>query len=84
MINVPEIVSVLKETAQEFSKRVEDLVWKEDISYLEAVSEIAIQSQYEPERIAKLLTPDLKAKIQYEAEKLSLVSKSENNRLEEL
>lgn len=76
--------TILKETAIEFSKRVDDLVWKEDIPYLEALNEITIESHYEPERVAKLLTPDLKAKIQYEAENLSLVVKSGNNRLEEL
>lgn len=83
-MSVEEITSILKESAQEFSKRVDDLVWKEDISYLEALNEIMAESQYEPEKAAKLLTPDLKAKIQYEAEKLSLISKSPNNRLEEL
>lgn len=74
---------IVKETAAEFSKKVESLVWQEDISYMEALSTLAEEGNYEPERVAKMVTPDLKAKLQLEAEDLSLIKRT-TNRLDDL
>jgi hypothetical protein len=41
------------------------------------------EGAYEPERVAKMLTAELKAKLQEEAEALSLIKKT-NNRLDTL
>ena len=76
--------TVIKETAYEFSKRVEELAQENDLSYLEAVQKCGEESNYEPERIAKLLSGDLYAKIQREAEKVNLVKKSGNSTLDDL
>lgn len=72
---------IIKETATEFSKKVEAMVWEEDITYMEAISSLMEQETYEPERVAKMITPDLKAKLQLEAEDLSLIKRT-NHRLD--
>ena len=74
---------IVKENAAEFSKKLEQMVWEEDISYIEALTTLTEQSGYEAERVAKMLTPEVKAHIQNEAEDLSLIKKS-NNRLDSL
>jgi hypothetical protein len=74
---------IIKETALEFSKKVEALVWQEDISYLDAIFTLAEEGGYEPERVAKMLTPDVKAKLEREAEDRSLIKKT-SNRLDDL
>ena len=71
---------VIKENAISFSKKVEDLVWNSDMSYLDAVQRLMEDNGYEPEAMPKLLTQDLIAKIEKEAEKLSLIKKT--NRLD--
>ena len=72
---------IIKDTAIEFSKKVETMVWEQDITYMEAISTLMEQDAHEPERVAKMLTSDLKAKLQEEAEGLSLVKRT-NHRLE--
>ena len=74
---------IVRETTIEFSKKVEALVWEQDITYMEALSTVMEEAGYEPERIAKMITPDLKAKLQKEAEDLSLIKRT-NNRLDDL
>ena len=74
---------IVKETTLEFSKKVEALVWEQDITYMEALSTLMEEGAYEPERVAKMLTAELKAKLQEEAEALSLIKKT-NNRLDTL
>jgi hypothetical protein len=80
-----EIVTkeIIKENAVEFSTRVENLVWEEDISYFDSVQKCAEQKAYEPERVSKLLTADLFAKLQREAEDRHLIKK-ENNTLDDI
>lgn len=73
---------IVKENKESFSKKVMQLVWQKDISYLEALSEVAEQLEYEPQHVAKLITEDLKALIAFDAEKLSLIKKSDSNRLD--
>lgn len=74
---------IVRETAIDFSKKVEALVWEQDLTYMEALSQTMEQGGYEPERVAKMVTPDLKAKLQKEAEGLSLIKKT-NNRLDDI
>lgn len=65
----------LLETPETFWKKVDDLVWDQDITYLEATVKIAEDNEYEPERVAKLVAPVLKAKIEEEASSLNLIEK---------
>lgn len=71
---------VLKETKESFSKKVEDLVWQKDLTYLDAIHELMEQSNIEPEAISKLLSKDLVSKVEREAEDLSLL-KTKTNRI---
>lgn len=72
---------VIKETAEEFSDRVEELVWLEDISYYEALIALMAASEYEETHTAKLITPALKTKLALELEDLNLIEKSGKKRL---
>lgn len=76
------VSQIIKETPMTFSNKVEDLVWMKDISYIEAVAELTDKLGYEPQNIPKLLTPELKIKLQHEAEELSLIKKTKKNRLD--
>ena len=64
---------VVKETRESFSKQVEEIVWDKDISYLDAVYHLMDLKGLEPEIMGKLLSKDLYAKIEREAEDLSLI-----------
>jgi hypothetical protein len=72
---------VVKETANSFYQKVDDLVWQKDISYYDAVCEIMVKNDYDPEFVAKLVNAELKAKLQIELEQKSLVQKSGTKRL---
>jgi CRISPR/Cas system type I-B associated protein Csh2 (Cas7 group RAMP superfamily) len=72
---------VIKETSESFSTRVEELVWKEDISYYEAVTQLMAESEYEPEIVSKLITPTLKSRLALELEDINLIKKSGKGRL---
>lgn len=76
------VSQIIKETPLTFSAKVEDLVWMKDISYIEAVTELTDKLGYEPQNIPKLLTPELKIRLQHEAEDLSLIRKTKTNRLD--
>ena len=69
---------VLKETRESFSLKVEKLVWEKDVSYLDAVQELAEKQVIEFEGIKKLISKDLMAKLSIEAEKLKLLKETEN------
>ena len=71
---------VIKETRETFSRKVEDLVWAEDITHLDAVFELMERTGMEPESTGKLLSKDLYAKVEQEAEDLSLL-KTKTNRI---
>lgn len=82
MTDVPRIQNqVIKLTPEVFSKEVTALVWKDDISYLEAIVHLMNEKQLEPEYVAKLLTKEVKAELEIEAQDNNLVEKSEVNRL---
>jgi hypothetical protein len=74
---------IIKETAIEFSKKVEALVWQDDISYLDAITILAEEGNYEPERVAKMITPYIRGKLEKESEDRSLIKK-DSNRLDKL
>jgi len=69
---------VIKDSAVSFSKKVEDMVWALDMTYLDAVLSLMEQSGYEAENMPKLLTAEIKSKLEIEAENLSLIKKTTN------
>lgn len=72
---------VVKVTAESFSKDVTELVWKEDISYFDAITHLMSERQLEPEHVAKLLTSEVVSELTIELEKSNYLPKSEVNRL---
>ncbi len=50
-----------------FHKKIEDIVWEKSISYLDAVVWYCKENEIDPEDIAKLITTNLKGKIQNDA-----------------
>jgi hypothetical protein len=69
-----------KEEMLKFSLGIEQLVANTDYTYLEAISEHCKETGLEVEVAATLITPNLKAKIQEQAESLNML-KNKGNRL---
>jgi hypothetical protein len=69
-----------KEEMLKFSLSIEQLVANTDYTYLEAISEHCKETGLEVEVAATLITPNLKAKIQEQAESLNML-KGKGNRL---
>lgn len=65
---------IVKETRASFSQKIEDIVWDKDISYMEALELHATSSGIEPEKVKRLISKDLLAKLEREAEKLNLLT----------
>lgn len=55
--------------SEKFYKEIEELVWKDDIPYLEATMAICDERAIDPESLVKLklISPILKMKLQEEA-----------------
>jgi hypothetical protein len=73
---------VVKETTESFEIKVENLIWDKDITYLEAITEIVEQEDYDIDSINLLISNNLKMKLEIEAEKLSLLKAKKKNRLD--
>ena len=69
-----------KEEMLKFSLGIEQLVANTDYTYLEAIGERCKETGLEVEVAATLITPNLKAKIQEQAESLNML-KGKGNRL---
>jgi len=56
-------------TAEKFYKEINELVWKDDISYLESTMIICDKKEIDPEDLVKLklISPILKMKLREEA-----------------
>ncbi len=69
-------------TIQDIGKNIEELVWKHDISYIEAALMLAEMLGMEEENIGSLIqnNPEIMKKITIEAENLNFLGKE--NRLE--
>jgi hypothetical protein len=65
-------------TKQEFEQVVEDLVWKHDISYMDAIVLYCEENNIDVESLAKVIkaNPNLKGLLQLEAEKLNYLPKT--------
>jgi hypothetical protein len=71
---------IVKENSESFSKRVLQLVKEQEYTFMDAIIEVARQTGYEPDKVTKLLTPEVKARFQEEMEDMNMI-KRENNRL---
>jgi len=61
---------------EEFFREIEDRVYKYDIGWLEAIMEYCEDTGLEPDRVSKLISPNLKSKLEMEAKSLNFLDKS--------
>ena len=64
-----------------FSMEIEELVYMNDIPYIDAVCMFCETHNLEIENVAKLVSGVLKSKIKLEAESLNFLPKTETSRL---
>jgi len=64
-----------------FSLEIESMVYKDEVSYMDAIIENCENSGMEIEMAAKLISDPLRAKIQCEAEDLNFLPKSNTHKL---
>lgn len=69
-----------KDEMMKFAMSIEEFVANTDYTYLEAITEYCKETGLELEVAASLITPNLKAKIQEQAESLNML-KTKGNRL---
>jgi hypothetical protein len=69
---------VMNSKAKEFYEVIENLVWKHDIDYMDAIIMHCEKNNIEVESIASLIksNENIKSKIQIEAEKLNYLPKT--------
>ena len=56
--------------------KIEEMVQKKQLSYMDAVLEYALISEIEPEAMAKMLNQSVKDKIEVEAQELHMLKKT--------
>ena len=61
---------------EEFFQEIEERVYKYDIGWLEAIMEYCEDTGLEPDRVSKLISPNLKSKLEMEAKSLNFLDKS--------
>lgn len=66
----------LQENMEDFFREIEDRVCKYDIGWLEAILEYCEDTGLEPDRVSKLISPNLKSKLEMEAKNLNFLDKS--------
>lgn len=66
-------MNVVQITQYDFSKRVEQLVWQDDISYIEAIAVVTDEFEIQPEDIKQYITEDLMYKLHNSACELKLL-----------
>ena len=66
----------LQENMEEFFQEIEERVYKYDIGWLEAIMEYCEDTGLEPDRVSKLISPNLKSKLELEAKSLNFLDKS--------
>ena len=73
---------VLVYTPEQFHIEVQTLVTESGCEYLDAMIKIMENAGIEPEDAAPLVDESLKSKLRNEAEKLSLLTERDENRIE--
>ena len=56
--------------------KIEEMVQKKQLSYMDAVLEYAVSAGIEPEAMAKMLNQSIKDKIEVEAQGLNMLKKT--------
>ena len=68
--------SVIIDMTIDMNLKIEDVVQKTEISYMDAVLEYALNAGIEPEAMAKMLNQSIKDKIEVEAQGLNMLKKT--------
>ena len=66
----------LQENMEDFFQEIENRVYQHDIGWLEAILEYCEDTGLEPDRVSKLVSPNLKSKFEMEAKSLNFIKKS--------
>ena len=66
----------LQENMEDFFQEIENRVYKYDIGWLEAILEYCEDTGLESDRVSKLISPNLKSKLEMEAKSLNFLDKS--------
>ena len=76
--NMDNIDDIINQKAVEFVKDIEDLVWDQDISYMDAILEYSDAHQFEIETVGELVArmPVIREKLTIEAEELNLLPRT--------
>lgn len=79
----PEDISdiIVSETAETFSNKIEEYVWQHDVSYLDAMMELAKTHNYDETIIKSLLTSEIMAHISHDAEKINIIKTKKSKKL---
>lgn len=72
---------MVKEDVENFSLKIEAIVENYDISYIEAILLHCESSGVEVDIVSKLISSSMKTKIQFEAEELHFLPKSNTTKL---
>jgi hypothetical protein len=70
-------------TKNKFSKIIEEIVWEEDLTYIDAVLHFCEQNNMNPEDIPKYLSDPIKNKIEAEARRLNYMQRMNQLSFEE-
>jgi hypothetical protein len=73
--------AVTSDKMMEFASTIEDVVYMKDVSYMDAVLMYCEDNEVEFEVAASLISDNLKSKIQFEAESLNFLPKSNTTKL---
>ena len=66
----------LQENMEDFFQEIENRVYQHDIGWLEAILEYCEDTGLEPDRESKLVSPNLKSKLELEAKSLNFIKNS--------
>ena len=66
----------LQENMEDFFQEIENRVYQHDIGWLEAILEYCEDTGLEPDGVSKLVSPNLKSKLEMEAKSLNFIKKS--------
>lgn len=66
---------IVKETPKAFSNKVKAFAKSSNCSLFDALKHLMDEEKYDPEQVAKMISPSLKAELMLEGRKLHLLKK---------
>lgn len=66
---------------EKFAEKIESIVLKSDLTYIEAIIEYCEEKGIEVESVSKLISKPLKEKLKYEATELNYLKKTSRGKL---